>query len=148
MAQIVSNVFPTVSSGSAALGFSLPLSGRAVFNPTYTTKEVIRTNLVNWLLTNKGERVMQPLFGANLRDFIGEGINDGTNSAITTRIKDNVTLQFPEITIKNINFDNQPDTNTINLFINYIISNIGVEDEINIDPVAEIESLPLLTNNS
>tara|TARA_B100001094_G_scaffold19283_1_gene16486 strand:+ start:6642 stop:7049 length:408 start_codon:yes stop_codon:yes gene_type:complete len=132
MAQIVSNVFPTVSSGSAALGFSLPLSGRAVFNPTYTTKEVIRTNLVNWLLTNKGERVMQPLFGANLRDFIGEGINDGTNSAITTRIKDNVTLQFPEITIKNINFDNQPDTNTINLFINYIISNIGVEDEINI----------------
>jgi len=132
MAQIVSNVLPTVSSGSAALGFSLPLSGRAVFNPTYTTKEVIRTNLVNWLLTNKGERVMQPLFGANLRDFIGEGINDGTNSAITTRIKDNVTLQFPEITIKNINFDNQPDTNTINLFINYIISNIGVEDEINI----------------
>ncbi len=132
MAQIVSNVFPTVSSGSAALGFSLPFSGRAVFNPTYTTKEVIRTNLVNWLLTNKGERVMQPLFGANLRDFIGEGINDGTNSAITTRIKDNVTLQFPEITIKNINFDNQPDTNTINLFINYIISNIGVEDEINI----------------
>lgn len=132
MAQIVSNVFPTVSSGSAALDFSLPLSGRAVFNPTYTTKEVIRTNLVNWLLTNKGERVMQPLFGANLRDFIGEGINDGTNSAITTRIKDNVTLQFPEITIKNINFDNQPDTNTINLFINYIISNIGVEDEINI----------------
>jgi len=132
MAQIVSNVFPTVSSGSAALGFSLPLSGRAVFNPTFTTKEVIRTNLINWLLTNKGERVMKPLFGANLRDFIGEGINDGTNSAITTRIKDNVTLQFPEITIQNINFDNQPDRNTINLFINYIISNIGVEDEINI----------------
>ena len=132
MAQIVSNVFPTVSSGSAALGFSLPLSGRAVFNPTFTTKEVIRTNLINWLLTNKGERVMRPLFGANLRDFIGEGINDGTNSAITTRIKDNVTLQFTEITIQNINFDNQPDRNTINLFINYIISNIGVEDEINI----------------
>ena len=132
MAQIVDNVFPTQESGSAALGFSFPLSGNAVFNPTYTAKEVIRTNLLNWLLTNKGERVMRPTFGANLRDFIGEGINDGTNSAITTRIKDNVTLQFPEITIQNINFDNQPDRNTINLFINYIISNIGVEDEINI----------------
>ena len=132
MAQIVNNVFPTPDSGSVALGFSLPMSGKAVFNPTFTTKEVIKTNLLNWLLTNRGERVMRPLFGANLRDFIGEGINDGTNSAITTRIKDNVTLQFPEITIQNINFDNQPDRNTINLFINYIISNIGVEDEINI----------------
>ena len=37
MAQIINNVFPTNNSGSAALGFSFPLSGKAVFNPTYTT---------------------------------------------------------------------------------------------------------------
>ena len=38
MAQIVNNVFPTPNSGSAALGFSFPLSGRAVFNPTLYNK--------------------------------------------------------------------------------------------------------------
>ena len=132
MAQIVSNVFPTVSSGSAALGFSLPLSGRAVFNPTFTTKEVIRTNLINWLLTNKGERVMKPNFGANLRDFIGEGISDGTNVAIEDRIRDNIAINFPSIEVKEITFENEPDRNTINLFITYLILNIGIEDEINI----------------
>ena len=132
MAQIVNNVFPTPGSGSIALGFSFPLSGEAVFNPTYSTKEVIKTNLLNWLLTNKGERVMRPTFGANLRDFIGEGLNDGTNIAITERIRSNISIEFPQILVRSINFDNQPDTNTINLFINYLIRNIGINDEINI----------------
>ena len=132
MAQIVDNVFPTLGSGSVALGFSFPLSGNAVFNPTYTAKEVIRTNLLNWLLTNKGERVMRPTFGANLRDFIGEGINAGTDLAIEERIRNNISIEFPEITVKGVSFDNQPDNNTINLFVNYIIRNIGAEDQINI----------------
>ena len=132
MARIVDNVFPNQRSGSAALGFSFPLSGNAVFNPTYTAKEVIRTNLLNWLLTNKGERVMRPTFGANLRDFIGEGINDGTDKAIEERIKNNISIEFPQIQVKSINFNNQPDNNTINLFVNYLIRNIGAEDQINI----------------
>ena len=132
MVQIVNIPPPTPNSGSVALGFSWPLSRDAVLNPTFTTKEVIKTNLLNWLLTNKGERVMRPLFGANLRDFIGEGINDGTNSAIEARIKDNISLEFPSVIVKSVEFDNQPDRNTINLFINYMINNIGVEDSINI----------------
>ena len=132
MAQIVDNVFPTQESGSAALGFSFPLSGNAVFNPTYTAKEVIRTNLLNWLLTNKGERIMRPTFGANLRDFIGEGINEGTDTAIEERIKNNISIEFPQIQVKSVNFNNQADSNTINLFVNYLIRNIGAEDQINI----------------
>ena len=44
MVQIINNAFPTINSGSAALGFSFPLSGPAVFNPTYTIKEVVKTN--------------------------------------------------------------------------------------------------------
>tara|TARA_R110000765_G_scaffold168995_1_gene274006 strand:+ start:1329 stop:1736 length:408 start_codon:yes stop_codon:yes gene_type:complete len=133
MARIVNNVFPTPNSGSAALGFSLPMSGKAVFNPTYTTKDVVRTNLINWLLTNKGERVMRPNFGANLRDFIGEGLNDNLNSSLEDRIRDNISVEFPSIEVKSVSFDNQPDRNTINLFVNYEVRNIGEEDQINIE---------------
>ena len=133
MARIVNNVFPFPGSGSAALGFSFPLSGNAVFNPTFTTKEVIKTNLINWLLTNKGERVMRPNFGANLRDFIGEGITDGTNSAIEERVRENISANFPSIEVKNVSFENQQDRNTINLFITYLIQNIGIEDQVNIE---------------
>jgi phage baseplate assembly protein W len=133
MARIVNNVFPTPSSGSAVLGFSLPMSGRAVFNPTYTTKEVVKTNLINWLLTNRGERVFRPNFGADLRALLWEGINDGTTSALEDRIKDNITSNFPTIEIKKINFDNQPDRNTINFILDYEVHNIGETDQINIE---------------
>ena len=133
MARIINNVFPLPNSGSAALGFSLPMSGRAVFNPTYTTREVVKTNLLNWLLTNRGERVFRPNFGADLRALIWEGINDGTTSALENRIRDNITLNFPTIEIKKINFDNQADRNTISFILDYEVRNIGVEDQINIE---------------
>jgi len=133
MARIVNNVFPTPSSGSAVLGFSLPMSGRAVFNPTYTTKEVVKTNLINWLLTNRGERVFRPNFGADLRALLWEGINDGTTSALEDRIKDNIISNFPTIEIKKINFDNQTDRNTINFILDYEVHNIGETDQINIE---------------
>ena len=132
MARVISNTFPVTNSGSVALGFSLPMSGRAVFNPTYTTREVVKTNLVNWLLTNRGERVFRPNFGADLRALIWEGINDGTTSALESRIKDNIASNFPSIQIKKLNFDNQPDLNTINFILTYSIQNMGAEDEINI----------------
>jgi|TARA_Y100000310_G_C20443502_1_gene697233 phage baseplate assembly protein W len=133
MARIVNNVFPTPGSGSVVLGFSLPMSGRAVFNPTYTTKEVVKTNLINWLLTNRGERVFRPNFGADLRALLWEGINDGTTSALEDRIKDNITSNFPTVKIKKINFDNQTDRNTINFILDYEVHNIGETDQINIE---------------
>ena len=132
MARIIDNNFPVSNSGSVALGFSLPMSGRAVFVPTYTTREQIKANMVNYLLTNKGERVFRPNFGADLRALIWEGINDGTTSALESRIEDNIASNFPSVNVKTIKFDNQPDQNTINFILTYSITNMGAEDEINI----------------
>ena len=133
MAQIINNVFPLSNSGSAALGFSFPFTGRAVFNPTYTTREVVKTNLINWLLTNQGERVFRPNFGANLRALLWEGINEGTNLALENTIQDNIASNFPTIEVKNIQFNNQNDRNTINFILDYEIHNIGQTDQVNIE---------------
>tara|TARA_R110002012_G_C11585856_1_gene605787 strand:+ start:314 stop:721 length:408 start_codon:yes stop_codon:yes gene_type:complete len=133
MAQIINNVFPSPNSGSAALGFSFPFSGRAVFNPTYTTREVVKTNLINWLLTNQGERVFRPIFGANLRALLWEGINEGTTSALEATIQDNIASNFPTIEVKKIQFNNQTDRNTINFVLDYEVHNIGETDQVNIE---------------
>ena len=57
-----------------AIGVSLPFN--RPFNSTYTTKDQIKSNLVNLLLTTRGERIMNPLFGTDLRNFLFEGITD------------------------------------------------------------------------
>ena len=133
MAEIISTPTSLIGSGSAAQGFSFPISGRAVFNPTFTVEEVIRTNLINWLLTNQGERVFRPNFGANLRALLWEGINEGTTEALENTIQDNIASNFPTIEVKKIEFNNQNDKNTINFLLDYEVQNIGETDQINIE---------------
>ena len=55
-----------------AIGVSLPFNGPGVFNSTFTTKDQIKSNLINLLLTDPGERVMNPNFGCNLAKILLE----------------------------------------------------------------------------
>ena len=132
MAQIIQNKYPIDSNARKAVGFGFPLNGDAVFVPTYQTRDQIRANLINYLLTNKGERVFNPNFGADLRALLFENINDDNLEDLTTRIQNNILLQFPQITIKNIQFNNIPDSNVINFTLTYEIVLFGIEDNVNI----------------
>ena len=132
MAQIIQNKFPIDSNARKAVGFGFPLNGDAVFVPTYQTRDQIRANLINYLLTNKGERVFNPNFGADLRALLFENIVDDTLDDLTTRIQDNISTYFPEVNVKSIQFDNLPDSNIINFILTYEIVLFGIEDSVNI----------------
>ena len=132
MARIIASKYPIDSIGRKAVGFSLPFNGPAVFNPTFTTREQTKSNLINYLLTNLGERVFNPNFGANLRALVFENILDRTTDELKERIQNDITLFFPQVTIAEIQFNNQPDDNTINFTLTYTIENFGITDEINI----------------
>jgi len=132
MAQIIQNKYPIDSNARKAVGFGFPLNGDAVFVPTYQTRDQIRANLINYLLTNKGERVFNPNFGADLRALLFENIVDDTLDDLTTRIQDNISTYFPEVNVKSIQFDNLPDSNVINFILTYEIVLFGIEDSVNI----------------
>ena len=132
MARIIQSKYPIDSIARKAVGFSLPFNGPAVFNPIFTTREQTKSNLINYLLTNLGERVFNPNFGANLRALVFENILDRTTDELKERIQNDITLYFPQVTIAEIQFNNQPDDNTINFTLTYTIQNFGITDEINI----------------
>tara|TARA_R110001606_G_scaffold34268_6_gene101285 strand:+ start:794 stop:1201 length:408 start_codon:yes stop_codon:yes gene_type:complete len=132
MARIIQSKFPIDLQPSKAVGFGFPLNGNAVFVPTYFTRDQIKANMVNYLLTNKGERVFKPNFGADLRNLLFENILDITTDDLTTIIQNEITDYFPEVEIKKIEFNNQPDNNIINFNLTYEILNFGIEDNINI----------------
>jgi len=114
------------------VGFSLPFNGPAVFNPTFTTREQTKSNLINYLLTNRGERVFRPSFGADLRTLLFENILDLTTDELKERIQSDINLYFPQVIVAQIIFNNQPDNNSINFTLVYDIVNFGITDEINI----------------
>ena len=118
---------------SRAVGFGFPLDGDAVFIPTFTTREQLKANLVNYLLTNRGERLFRPDFGGDLRNLLFEAVLDSTTDALQIRIQNDINLYFPEIVVKQIEFINEPDNNQITFNLTYQIENFGIEDEITIE---------------
>jgi len=132
MAQIISQKVPIDLNNRKAVGFGFPFNGPAVFNPTYQTKDQIKANLINYILTNKGERVFNPEFGSNLRDLLFENIESSTLEELRSRIEDDINTYFPFIQVYEIKFDNKPDENIINFILTYGIPYLGIEDYINI----------------
>ena len=62
--------FPNDLRPRIGIGVNLPFSEGNGFTPNYTTAESIRYNLINYFLTNPGERPGNPQFGGGLRRFI------------------------------------------------------------------------------
>ena len=132
MAQIIQNKYPIDLDARKAVGFGFPLNGDAVFVPTYETKDQIKANLINYLLTNKGERVFNPNFGADLRALLFESIEGSSLDELQSNIESSIADRFPQIKIQEINFQNQEDRNTINFTLTYEISLFGITDTLDI----------------
>lgn len=133
MARIIQSKFPIDLTPSVAVGYGFPIDGPAVFIPTYTTREQTKANLINYLLTNKGERVFNPFFGADLRNLLFENIVEATQDDLLVMIQDSIGLYFPTVVIKEIKFENDVDRNTVNFILIYQVENFGIEDTINIE---------------
>lgn len=116
-------VNPLDLQGNIAIGVSLPFNGPAgPFNSTYSTKDQVKSNLVNLLLTNKGERIMNPEFGADLGTVLFEGITEDITVTIKDLIYTNVAIFVPEVEITDVIINTGVDysnQNTISITINY-----------------------------
>jgi phage baseplate assembly protein W len=132
MAQIIANKIPIDSNLRRAVGFGFPINGNAVFVPTYTTRDQIKANLVNFLLTNKGERLFNPNYGANLRAQLFEALEDDNLQSLESIISEYISNQFPMVDVKEIKFNSQPDNNTLFFTLTYQIVMLGFEDTIEI----------------
>lgn len=80
-----------------AIGVTLPFNGSAIFNQSFTTKEQVKSNLINLILTSPGERIMNPDFGIGIRDLIFEQVVDA--ESLKGQIIDSAARYVPEIEI-------------------------------------------------
>ena len=96
-------------------------NGTNIFNTTTTTKEQVKSNLINFILTNKGERMFNPTFGGNLRASLFEP--DTMFDNLSARLEQEIYAYVPNITMKNIDIKKQSDSNLVNIVINYLIYN-------------------------
>jgi uncharacterized protein len=132
MAYRVPNIEPIDLQPRVAIGISLPFNGSTGFNSTYTTADQLHTNILSFLLTNRGERLFQPTFGANLRSFIFEQISTNTLDDLREIIKSKIEQQFPRVRVFDIEIDANPDVNAISISFTYRVTQTDIEDNISI----------------
>tara|TARA_Y100000034_G_scaffold104320_1_gene130774 strand:- start:375 stop:806 length:432 start_codon:yes stop_codon:yes gene_type:complete len=110
---------PTGNEPSNAVSFSLPFNGPAVFNPVYSNKDALKSNLINWFLTNKGERILNPNFGANLRAYIFEAINTNTFDVLEMKIKEDINNYFPMVNIQDLQVLGSEEFQRVKIILTY-----------------------------
>jgi len=115
---------------STGIGVKLPFSVKSVFTTVYTTKEQLKYNIINYMLTDIGERPMNPNFGMGLRSRLFESITQSTADEITQSIQNQIETMFPMIQIQNLNVLGDPDRSSINIQFSYFIKNSKETDGI------------------
>lgn len=133
MAFGAKKIFPIDTKPGTAVGVAIPFNAPAAFFPTYTTKDAIRNNLINFFLTNQTERYFNNQFGANLRPFIFEQISSDNIEFLKESIQSLISQYFPNVRVDKLEVLEYPDTNEISVQIYYSIVNTGVTDQVEIN---------------
>lgn len=133
MAYIVRNVDVLDLKPSTGVGIDLPFNGPTGINTTYTTKDAVKANLLNFILTGKRERVMNPTFGSGIRDLIFEQQTDDLTDQIEDLIIGGVEVYFPQVQINSLNVSQSPDNYTVTIYLNYSVINTNIQDELQIN---------------
>lgn len=103
------------------LGVRLPFNPTNIFTVNYTTKDQVKSNLTNFMLTNKGERVFNPEFGAGLRNLLFEPSSDFTQARDI--LLEQLAVYFPMITVNELDFTADAERHILNIKLNYTINN-------------------------
>jgi len=110
---------------------------------TKSLKEVVKQNYKMLLLTNPGERIMIPEFGAGLYKFLFENFTPELSGKIESRVREQTKKYMPFVKIRNFSVQEGSDgfgnaiSNTLFVSIEYFISSLSETDVLNISVYQE-----------
>jgi len=130
MAYNIQKINPLDLQPRKAVGVSIPFDGRAVFHSTYTSKDAVKANLVNFFLTGKNERVFNVNFGGGVRNFLFENIQQGEIEKARSQTLENLAVFFPTVDVQDLQLIATPDSNLITFSLKYSVRDTNIQDEV------------------
>ena len=129
--QNTRKINPLDTNNNIRIGLGFPLNVVNMTSGTETTKDQIKTNFLNLLLTVPGERINQPNYGIGLKNLLFE--NNIDEDSLLENINTKVEYYMPEIIVNNSNIKRDIDMYKINIRLDYTIKLDNVEDSIQIN---------------
>ena len=111
---------------NVTIGVAFPLDEFNIFKGTETVREQVKSNLINLLLTEKGERVNEPNFGVGIKNLLfQQSIN---KEELEEKINFQINFYIPEITLISVSVGSIDDENKVYLTISYRFNLDGTTD--------------------
>ena len=119
MAYINGNrrISPLDINKNVTIGVAFPLDNVNMFKGTRTVKEQVKTNLINLLLTEPGERINEPNFGVGLKKLLFE--QNPNIEILKERISNQIEFYIPTISLLDINVNFENDEYKLFIIISY-----------------------------
>jgi|LakMenEpi03Aug12_release.lakeMendotaPanAssembly.Ray.scaffolds.fasta_scaffold200858_2 phage baseplate assembly protein W len=130
MAFGAQKIFPIDIKARYAVGVNLPFSSPSVFTSNYLTKDAIKNNLINFFLTEPGERYLNPNFGSGLRSFVFEQITEDNMNIIEDKIRNDLSTYFPSVIPQNIIVYEDQTLQAIITQVSYNVQDTAINDTI------------------
>ena len=120
---------PLDSNKNVRIGVAFPLNETNLFQGTQTFKEQVKTNLINVLLTEPGERINEPNFGVGLKGLLFEqNINkEGLDDVINQQIN----FYIPQIELVETVVTSEEHTISIKLTYKFLLDNTNNAVQLN-----------------
>jgi phage baseplate assembly protein W len=101
-----------------------------------TFEEVVKQNIKMILLTNPGEKIMDPNFGVGLLGYLFEQNTENTFESIKIKIIEQIRIYYPFVEIINLNVsphgDSQFKPHTLSVKLEYVILSSSLKDALEI----------------
>lgn len=130
MAFGLKQISPLDLKPSTAIGVKIPFDAENVFSSVYTTKDQLKYNIINYLLSDPRERVFNPTFGAGLRARLFEQIDQVAFDDIKQSIMTQMENQFPQVEVTTLDIIPSPDYNSVNIKFSYRLLKSNENDSV------------------
>ena len=114
------------------VGISFPFDSGNVFTGTTSHKDQVKANLVNFIMTDKGERLYNPEFGTNLMSYLYSTVPNV--DTLIDSIRGDVQKHFMGVVnINDLQFDLDDSNNILSIYLDYYIIDSNTSDQIAIN---------------
>lgn len=101
----------------------------------FKDEDAVKESIKNLILTNRGERLMQPNLGGDIQAMLFENITPSVITLIEDKIRDTIEINEPRAELIDVIVSSNIDDNQVNVKIVFYIKN--VEQPISLDVFLE-----------
>ena len=124
-------ISPLDINKNVTIGVAFPLDNVNMFKGTQTLKEQVKSNLINLLLTEPGERVNEPNFGVGLKNLLFEPNLDV--EILKEKINTQIEFYIPTISLSGVDVNSIEDEYKLFIVISYSFNLDGSSDTIQLN---------------